>query len=283
MQYNKVKKDRVVNIFSVDKPNVCFVGDIHGEFKQLKGLMIHTDFKDTAYIIAGDCGLGFHDKHYYSNIFNKLTKIASKRNCEFIFIRGNHDDKTFFDKQLIHRKCFKTIPDYSVLQTPTHNILCIGGAISIDRLYRKELFRKNVLTYSLYHRCSINEAEKSCPKVYWENEGCYLDEEKLSQLKLNDVNIDIVCTHTAPSFVKPFGKLEITSWLQRDDKLGNDIDNERLIMDDIYNRLKEDGHKLDLWVYGHFHFHNTQIVDNTKFVMLDMYRSGFYDIYDVSY
>ena len=52
-------------------------------------------------------------------------------------------------------------------------------------------------------------------------------------------------------------------------------------MDMVYNKLKADGHTFDKWFYGHFHFHNVQYVDNTKFVMLDMYRNGNYDIYDV--
>ena len=271
----------VINIFKIDKPNICFIGDIHGEFKGLQSLMKKTGFKDTAYIVCGDIGFGFNKKEYYSQIFNKLTRTASKMNCEFIFVRGNHDDRKFFDKQLIHRKCFKTVPDYSVIQTPTHNILCVGGAVSVDRTYRQLVLKENALSYSLHHGCSVNEAEKLCPRVYWEDEHCYYDEEKLSQLKLNGINIDIVCTHTCPSFTKPFGKENIQYWLSRDSKLNEDIDNERNIMDMVFNKLKADGHTFDKWFYGHFHYHNVQYVDNVKFVMLDMCRNGNYDIYDV--
>ena len=154
--------------------------------------------------------------------------------------------------------------------------------ISIDRLYRQSVLKENVLNYSLHHGCSLTEAEKMCPQVYWKEESCYYDEEKLSQLKLNDINIDIVCTHTCPSFVKPFGKENIKYWLENDMSLNEDIDNERKVMDNIYNKLKDDGHTIGSWFYGHFHYHNTQFVDNTKFIMLDMYRNGNYDVYDVS-
>lgn len=276
-----MNEKQLIDIFEIDKPNVCFVGDIHGEFKSLQNLMKKTGFRDTVYIICGDIGFGFNKKEYYTQIFNRLSRTASKMNCEFIFIRGNHDDKKFFDKQLIHRKCFKTIPDYSVIKTPTHNILCIGGAISVDRTYRKMMLKENALKYSLYHDCSVNDAEKLCQQVYWEEEPCYYDEDKLSQLKLNDISIDIVCTHTCPSFAKPFGKENIGYWLERDAKLNEDIDKERGIMDNVFNKLIEEGHKLQLWVYGHFHFHNTEYIKDTKFVMLDMYRNGNYDIYDV--
>ncbi len=54
--------NKLVNIFKTDKPNVCFIGDIHGEFKSLQGLMKYTGFKDTLYIICGDCGFGFNKK-----------------------------------------------------------------------------------------------------------------------------------------------------------------------------------------------------------------------------
>lgn len=272
---------KLVREITSDKPNVCFIGDIHGEFKGLQALMKKTGFKDTLFICAGDIGLGFNKKEYYSQIFNRLTRTASKLNCEFMFVRGNHDSKIFFDKQLIHRKCFKTIPDYSVIQTPNHNILCIGGAISIDRTYRKLVLKENALKYSIYHGCTPNEAEKLCQQVYWDDESCYYDEEKLSQLKLNNVKIDIVCTHTCPSFAKPIGKENIQYWLNVDEKLESDIDNERKIMDKIFYKLKEDEHPIKKWFYGHFHYHNQECIDDVMFIMLDMWRNGNYDIYDI--
>lgn len=276
-------KDSLIKILKVDKPNVCFIGDIHGEFKSLQGLMKHTNFKDTAYLITGDCGFGFEKKEYYSQIFNKLSRTASKLNCEFIFIRGNHDSKVFFDKQIINRKCFKTVPDYSVIQTPTHNILCVGGAISVDRTYRFTLQASNAQKYARFHGCSLNEAKKLCKQVYWEDEPCVYNEQALNELKLNDVNIDIVCTHTGPSFIKPFGTDEIKLWLLNDKTLEEDVKNERETIDKIYNKLKEDNHPLKYWFYGHFHFHNSEYIDDTKFVMLDMFRNGKYDFYDISF
>ena len=132
-----------------------------------------------------------------------------------------------------------------------------------------------------YHSCSLNEAKKTCSQVYWEDEPCYYDEEKLSELKLNNINIDIVCTHTCPSFAKPIGKDNIKAWLDADEKLEKDLNNERLVMDKVYEKLKKDDHKLNKWFYGHFHFHNSEYIDNTNFIMLDMCRNGNCDFYDV--
>ena len=127
----------------------------------------------------------------------------------------------------------------------------------------------------------MEEAEKITPQLYWPDESCYYDEKALNELKLNGINIDIVCTHTCPSFAKPIGKSNITYWLEQDDKLEEDIDKERKVMDDIYNKLKNDGHEMKYWIYGHYHYHNMEIINDTKFIMLDMYRNGFYDICDI--
>ena len=40
-------KKELVNIFTVDKPNVCFIGDIHGEFQSLNALMKKSNFHDA--------------------------------------------------------------------------------------------------------------------------------------------------------------------------------------------------------------------------------------------
>ena len=276
-----MEETHLTDIFTIDKPNVCFVGDIHGEFNSLHGLMKKTGFRDTAYIVCGDIGFGFNKKEYYSQVFNRIGRTASKMNCEFIFIRGNHDDRRYFDKRKVNRKCFKTVPDYSVLQTPNLNILCIGGAISIDRKYRQMILEKNAETYSLYHGCSIDEARKSCQRSYWDDEACYYDGERLSQIRMNGIDIDVVCTHTCPSFLAPFDKSGVREWLRIDECLEADMDAERKVMDDVYAKLKEDGHTFGTWVYGHFHFHSVQYHEGRKFVMLDMCRGGNCDIYDI--
>lgn len=271
----------MTKIFKCDKQNVCFIGDIHGEFNHLYGLMKHNGLQDTVYIICGDCGFGFYKKEYYSKVFDKLTRFASKNNCEFLFVRGNHDSKKWFEKQMIHRKCFKTVPDYSVIQTAKHNILCIGGAISIDRTFRKSVLEKNILDYAKYHNCSLKEANKLCPQLYWEDEPCCFDEKALEELKLNNIKIDIVCTHTCPSFCKPLTKDGIKGWLRLDESLENDINKERNVMDKIYCKLKQEEHAINKWFYGHFHFHNSEYIEGTNFIMLDMYRNGNFDSYIV--
>ena len=271
----------MLNIIETNKVGVCFVGDIHGEFKSLQGLMKRTAFTDTIYIINGDIGFGFEKEEHYKNIFNKLGKTAAQFNCEFFFIRGNHDCKDYFDGKKINRKYFKAIPDYTVIKTPSHNILCIGGATSIDRTYRLTVYRENAMKYAIYHNCSIDEAYVHCPKVFWPDEAAVYDDEALNELKTNNIQIDIVATHTCPSFAKPITKDGIQYYLANDPTLEEDIDAERKVMDDIYNKLKADGHPLEKWLYGHFHYHNQEYIEGVQFVMLDMWRNGNFDIYDL--
>lgn len=272
-----------LNIIETYRPGVCFFGDTHGELNSYQGLMKRTEFTDTTYIALGDIGIGFEKPQHYINIFNKLTKTASQFNCEFLLLRGNHDDPQYFDGKKINRKYFKVIPDYTVVKTPTHNILCIGGATSIDRTNRMVALRQNALKYALYHHCTPIEAEKLCQQCYWSDEAPVYNEEALNELKEKGIQIDIVATHTCPSFAKPINKNGIQYWLQYDPTLETDIDAERKVMDDIYNKLKTDGHPLDKWFYGHYHYHNQEYIDGVQFVMLDMWRNGNFDIFDLRY
>lgn len=270
-----------LNVIETDKTHICFVGDIHGDFTSLSGFMKQYEFKDTLVILCGDIGFGFEKLQHYTNIFNKITKTAAKYNCEFMMVRGNHDSKSFFDGKVINRKYFKAVPDYTVIKTPIYNILCVGGATSIDRTYRLKVLEKNAAIYSRFHTCSLNEAKKLCQQVYWEDEQPIYDEEALNQLNELGIKIDIVATHTCPSFAKPITKDGIQYWLTYDQKLNEDIDNERKVMDDIYNKLVTDGHPLSKWFYGHYHYHNQEYIDNVHFIMLDMCRDSKLDFYDL--
>ena len=271
----------VINIIETYRPGVCFIGDIHGEFKSIQGLMKHTEFTDTTYIFCGDIGFGFEKPQHYSNIFNKLNKTAAHFNNECLFIRGNHDCPKYFDGKEINRKYFKAIPDYTVVKTPIYNILCVGGATSVDRTDRMVRFKQIAMKYAMYHGCSIREAEELCPQVYWTDEAPVYNEEALNELKTNNIKIDIVATHTCPSFAKPINKDGLAYWLQLDPSLEADIDAERKVMDNIYYKLKDDGHPIQKWIYGHYHYHNQEYIEGIQFIMLDMWRNGNFDIYDL--
>lgn len=77
--------------------------------------------------------------------------------------RGNHDDPAYFQEERVHHERFRCIPDYSVIQACGHNILCVGGAVSIDRDYRKKHDSRN---------------SRSGVASYWTDEMPVYDKEK---------------------------------------------------------------------------------------------------------
>lgn len=236
-----------MQLYSSLRDNILFVGDIHGEFHNLMNRIKEYEIRNATVIVCGDIGMGFMSDLWYEKIFVDMDETLSDLDIDLFMFRGNHDDKTFFDGK--HFDGFTNIhfiPDYSVIRTALYNILCVGGAISIDRYQRVE------------------------GKSYWANEINVFDEEKLDELKRSNINVDIVCTHSAPSFCKPNTTHGISYWFTKDDKLEQDVNLERMVCDKILEKLRKDGHPIKQWCYGHFHDSNTEYFDGIKFVMLNI-------------
>lgn len=242
---------------------VC--GDIHGYFNLLVNkICVQYQLKDTLVIVAGDCGFGFERKGVYENMVRRNSKRMNEANNRIVFIRGNHDNPAYFDGRTFAHKRFIAVPDYSIVKANEHTILCVGGAISIDRNYRLAAWKQN------RRRLQYNdkgEEDVLAPNYYWSNEAPKLDDEALSLL-LAENNIDTVITHTAPSFCELQSKSGLESWAENDISLLDDIQQERSTMDEIYNALKEQ--PLTHWCYGHFHQSHHSIINCCTFKMLDI-------------
>lgn len=235
-------------------PNVSVVGDIHGRFREA-GFRAKERYQMEYAVIffAGDIGMGFEKFNYYVDEFKRLEKIAKKNNLVFCFIRGNHDDPSYFNgenadklNELFTRVC--TIADYEIVETMGGNILCVGGGISIDRTSRTP------------------------NKTYWFDEQCKYDKEKSQAAR----DISIVISHSAPTFCQPLTKDAISNWLLQDMALDRDIDIERGNLDSVYADLSTNN-KIKLWCYGHYHFSNEEVIFDTKFKLCDILE--FYQIY----
>ena len=115
------------------------------------------------------------------------------------------------EERISHRR-FRTIPDYSIVQACGHNILCVGGAVSIDRSFRKEHDSRN---------------QSSDAASYWSDEMPMFDEPKLTEID-RQFKIDSVITHTAPSFCEQLSKAGLSEWAVRDAELLTDCEKERV-------------------------------------------------------
>ena len=223
---------------------VVISGDIHGEFNQLVfKCCVQYGMTDTVIIVAGDCGFGFEQPGYYENVYNRNRARLSKSNNWILFVRGNHDNPAYFNDFPIKHSRWMTVPDYSVVRASGHEILCVGGAISVDRSYR--------MNHSSYHL--PKQDEPLARNIYWANEYPVFDADKLDAIS-EDFAIDTIVTHTAPSFCELTSKGGLFAEMAiRDEDLTEDVKNERQVMDSILDYLAANRHPLRHWFYGHFH------------------------------
>lgn len=261
-----------IMIFKIQEP-VYFIGDLHCNFQWLKPAIEKFDLHDCSLVFCGDLGLGVMTRQSWFNWMKqlKLDKCLSHRNVTCYFVRGNHDNPSWYDNKTLMLKHFKAIKDYSVLSTSDHNILCVGGGISIDRYDRKLENKLALFRYQKYH--PLATPEEIADKVslrYWETENPVFDQKQLDKLT---VQIDTVCSHVAPTVFPPSPGCP-KKWVEQDPELRLDCLMERNVMDTIWTTLKELDHPLKYWFYGHYHRYATAVEYGVIGCALDMARDG---------
>ena len=262
------KADDIYTLSFPKAMNVVVSGDIHGEFNQLvHKLCVQYAMRDTLLIVAGDCGFGFDNPGYYDETVKKNSRRMSEANNWIVFVRGNHDNPAYFDGITFRHRRFMGVPDYTVIQACRHTILCVGGAISIDRRYRVQKWEEDNRRHTYHH--THPKDERLARHYYWADEAPTYNDEMLTRIN-ERFAIDTVVTHTSPSFCQLLSKRGLLSFAVSDDSLLTDVEAERNTMTDLYNRLVHDAHPLSHWFYGHFHqsWHNS--IEGVLFTMLDI-------------
>lgn len=211
-------------------------------------------YSDAIIISAGNNQIGFNSDAYYEKVFDKMNEILSKNNTTLLFIRGNNDDPSFFREEKINFSNVKTIPDYSVIKTKYGNILCVGGGLSVDRVWRKK--QQDRLS-------SISSNKKKA--LYWKDEMPIFDEDKMNELSESRIKISGVVSHVAPTFAFPDIADSLDDWCSKDADLAHDIENERLVMDKIYDALRSMRNRPSFWFYGHYKVDNAEHRANILF------------------
>lgn len=207
-----------MTILDKNKPLV-FLGDHHGDWRELFFRIQMLKLKDCYIVSVGDCGIGFESRERQIKQVKMLNEKFKANDIYFKAIRGNHDDPSYFKGE--NRIClenFELIEDYSTFEYDTKKIQLIGGAISIDRTGRQE------------------------GSSYWREEAVVFDKDKCKKS-------DILVTHTAPShcFPQTFNEI-VYGWAREDANLIEDLTKERALMDEIFNLCAPRMH-----LYGHFH------------------------------
>lgn len=248
----------------------CYVvADIHGLPHLILDNIRKYDLRDCVIIVAGDIGLGFHPYMSHYQKYFTINKELEARNINVFLVRGNHDDKSYFEELKINFANIKSIPDYTVITVGDKNILCVGGGISIDRKYRKSRYKAIVKNFKeQIPKVTEEDLKDMVLPLYFDDEQVVLNTELVDDITDWGINIDYVVTHSAPNFCFPKDKFNIKGWLKEDKNLEFDIDNERNTLTSLYIYLKDKKHYLKHWAYGHFHIHIDDMYEGVKFTAI---------------
>lgn len=222
-----------------------FLGDIHKNFNLISQYVKLYDIRDASIIQVGDLGVGYNlfttEKKWLEDVNNVLVD----RDVTLYAIRGNHDYKPYFDNDPFELSNIKLIPDYTILNIGDNNILCIGGAVSVDR----KLLKSGI--------------------SWWEDEVFILDKEKIDNIR----GVNIIVTHTAPEYCPPDNRFGFGPFVDEmikdtgDDKLKSDLMIERKTVTDAFEFIKTNN-SIEYHLYGHFHRSQTLNLNGIQHRML---------------
>lgn len=208
---------------------IYVTGDTHGDRDKVKGIIDQLELtEDDTLIVAGDFGFIYYDNYAEELVLNSLSLLP----CTIAFVDGNHENfpAIYSDRypveewnggrvHRIHNNIYHLMRG-QVFEIEGKKILAMGGAYSVDRIYRKQ----NV---SFWEQEIPNDEEM---------------EEAKRNLALHDYKVDYIITHTVPSSVKFLMGFEVSQNGGQDSIFTNFLDEEI--------RLKVCYKK---WFAGHFH------------------------------
>jgi predicted phosphodiesterase len=242
-----------MNALTINNNPIYFWGDIHGNWRKtefVQHIIRLHNLGESNIIQVGDFGIGFQEENIDAANLEILNELLISKNIYLYVIRGNHDNPEYFNgKRDLSNILF--LPDYTVLSSESTNILCVGGAVSIDRTTSK----KAIYRTGRHH--------------WWPDEIFVYDEKKLVPI-LDTYRIDVVATHSAPTVFYPYSFNNIVfEYAAVDQLLIQDLIAERKRIDMLYDKILEKN-TVKHWIYGHFHNSVTEYHGDMKALLLDI-------------
>lgn len=239
--------------------SVLILGDIHNTWRKTNFLI--AKYKPTTVLQCGDFGWWprFHKTTNLSHGTYRVDHMTGIRKAapfnqygirtgdtKIHFCAGNHEDWEDLNSRAdsfnpISVELYKNVfymPRCSTLKLPDgRNVLFMGGAMSTDKEWRR-------YRYDWYPEEVITQAD-----VY----------------NLPDVEIDIVVSHTSPSWFKQELFEKADDWKQSDAYwLEKFRDPSCLALDVVWEKYRP-----SLWFFGHYHIVKYGNYRNTKWFALN--------------
>lgn len=240
------------------KTRLMFLGDIHGNFNIINQYVKMYDIKDTHIIQVGDFGVGFSRFEKEKRMLEMYHTQLVNNNVHVWAIRGNHDYKPYFDNDPFGFTNIHLVADYTVLNLADKKILCIGGAVSVDREFR----------YTKKQKQGIYENNIGI-ESWWPDEIFVLDIDKLKELR----DINIMVTHTCPDYCPPDNTFGLGYFVEGiiketgDNQLRTDLNFERNQVTQAFTIVKMNN-DIEFAYYGHFHKSDNINILGTKHRLL---------------
>lgn len=212
---------------------VLICGDLHGEWDALFRKLESLKLENCILIGVGDLGIGFKSPDKQHKEIEFVNNRFKKRNIQFKGCRGNHDDQGYFLGS-VKLSNFELLPDYTYREFNGEKFLFVGGAVSVDR-------RGRVPNMS-----------------WWEDEAMVLKPELVKK-------VDVLITHSCPSYNGPFEKGAISGWCERDSTLWEECVEERKLHDKLIELCECKKHYC-----GHFHLSSDVEVNGCRSKILDI-------------
>lgn len=214
---------------------LVFIGDTHGEWGKLNTILNELYQKnktDLNVIITGDFGFW-----PFINEFN-LSKIKIRSNIKIFFCPGNHEN--WFELEKIE----KENPNKKIIEIHKNIFYCTFGAIL-------EIENKKIMFCGGAE--SIDKNHRTIGYDWFPNEIIsYGDMLKLDQ---EIKTVDIIVSHTCPDFI--FKQMKFKTFFNKNS------DPSCKYLTQIFQMYTP-----KLWFFGHFHFYQKILTNQTTFICL---------------